>query len=279
MKDNIKLFLKGCLMGISNIIPGVSGGTLAIILGIYERLISSISNFFSNFRSNIKFLLILGLGMGTAILVSSNVISFCLDNYKFATIMLFIGIIIGGFRPILNKVKGNNTIYDYLVMLITFTFVILLGLFRASSNINLDTLNLSKYIFLFISGLLASSSMLLPGISGSFVLMLLGVYEPIVDVISDLTKFNNIIKNGVILISLGLGILCGVILMAKIIEYLVKNHEKKMYFAIIGFILASIISIFKTAISTSVNLPEIIVGLLLLILGIFISRKIGEENE
>ena len=105
MKDNILLILKGFVLGIANIIPGVSGGTLAITLGIYERMIEAISHFFSNFKDNLKFIMFLGIGILISLALFSNVIGFCLDNYKFATILFFIGIILGGMPILFKKVK------------------------------------------------------------------------------------------------------------------------------------------------------------------------------
>ena len=144
-------------------------------------------------------------------------------------------------------------------------------------NVSLDTLSIGKVLLLFISGVVASSSMLLPGISGSFVLMLLGYYYPIVNAIRGLTKFQDFFHNVIILGIAGVGILVGIVIAAKLIEWLLDKHEVPTYYGIIGFVIASIISIFITALSNIGNIYEIIVGIVLLLLGMFLSNFIGER--
>ena len=278
MKNNIILILKGFVLGIANIIPGVSGGTLAITLGIYEKLIETISHFKDNIKKNYKFLLFLVLGIGISLLIFSNVVSFCLDKYPFATILLFIGIILGGMPKLFKKIENSFSITNLIIGLITFGIVMSMSLLSAGNNeVSLENLTLIKIITLFFSGAVASASMLLPGISGSFVLMLIGYYKPIINTIKELTRFNNLGHNIVILLSAGLGIIVGIVCAAKVIEYLLKEHEIPTYYGIIGFVIASIVSIFITALSYSVGMFQIIVGVLLLIVGIMISRVIGDK--
>ena len=278
MKDKVLLILKGFVLGIANIIPGVSGGTLAITLGIYERMIEAISHFFSNFKDNLKFIMLLGIGIILSLALFSNVIGFCLDKFPFATIMFFIGIILGGTPILFKKVKGTENVGNYLVFAAAFLIVILMTFASAGDkSISLDTLSIGKAITLFFSGMIASASMLLPGISGSFVLMLIGYYHPIVNAIRSLTKFENILHNFIVLGIAGLGILLGIVLAAKLIEYLLDKYEIPTYYGIIGFVIASIISIFITAVSSVVPILEIIVGIVLMIVGMFISKFIGEK--
>jgi len=278
MKDKILLILKGFVLGIANIIPGVSGGTLAITLGIYERLIEAISHFFSNFKDNLKFVMFLGIGILISLGLFSNVIGFCLDNYKFATILFFIGIILGGMPILFKNIKGTVNVGNGLVFTIAFLIVMLMTFMSAGDKtISLDTLSVGKIISLFFSGMIASASMLLPGISGSFVLMLFGMYHPIVNAIRGLTKFENIFHNLVILGFAGIGILLGIVLAAKLIEYLLDKYEIPTYYGIIGFVIASIISIFITAVSGPVSFAEIIIGVGLMIIGMFIAKFIGDK--
>ena len=269
MKDKVLLILKGFVLGIANIIPGVSGGTLAITLGIYERMIEAISHFFSNFKDNLKFVMFLGIGILISLALFSNVIGFCLDNYQFATILFFIGIILGGMPILFKNVKGTKNVGNILVFTIAFLIVMLMTFMSAGDKtISLDTLSVGKIISLFFSGMIASASMLLPGISGSFVLMLIGYYHPIVNAIRSLTKFENLFHNIIVLGIAGFGILLGIVLAAKLIEYLLGKYEIPTYYGIIGFVIASIISIFITAVSSSVGIIEIIIGILLMIFGI-----------
>ena len=277
MKENIINILRGFVLGIANIIPGVSGGTLAITLGIYEKLIETISDFKNKIKENFKFLVFIVLGVGIALLVFSNIVSFCLDKYPFATILFFIGIILGGVPKLLKKVNKSFNIPNLFIGIITFSIVIIMSLIgNVNNEVSLESLNVIKLITLFISGMIASSSMLLPGISGSFVLMLIGYYNPIINAIKELTRFSNLFHNVVILSFMGLGIILGIVLAAKLINWLLKKYEVPTYYGIIGFVIASIICIFMNALTYSVGIIEIIVGVILLLIGIMISRVVGD---
>ena len=277
MKDKITLFLKGFVMGIANIIPGISGGTLALTLGIYEKLIDIISHFTKNIKENIKFIILLGSGIVLSILLFSNIISYCLENYRFPTILFFIGIIIGGLPLLLKKVKGTSNISNYIIFSITFMIIMIMTFASVKdNNISLSVINIGTIIGLFISGVISATTMILPGISGSFMLMLFGYYTPIVNAISDLSKLNNVLHNLIILGFLGMGILLGIFASAKAIEALLKKYEIKTYYGILGFVVASIISIFITSISNTINAIQIIVGIIFMILGIILGKAMAK---
>jgi len=277
MKESIILGIKGFIIGIANIIPGVSGGTLAITLGIYEKLINAISHFFKNLKENIKFLIPIGIGIGLSLAVFSNVISYSLDHFKVPTTLFFVGLIIGGLPLIYRKIDKSITIPNILIMLITFGLVVSLTFAENGGNVvSFEAMNITKYIALFFVGMIASATMVIPGISGSFVLMLLGYYEPIINTITDLTHFNSIWDNLLILMPVGLGILVGIVLVAKVIEFLFNRHEEKTYFGIIGFILASIITILG-GMGTTSNLMFIISGIVLFLLGFITAYRLGEK--
>lgn len=274
---NIILGIKGFFIGLANIIPGVSGGTLAITLGIYEKLISCISHFFKNLKENIKFLLPIGIGAIISILVGSKVISYVLDKYTLATILFFIGLIIGGI-PLLNrKIKSKyHNISNIIIFILTFSFVIVLSLLKGENIVSFETLDISKYISLFLVGVVAAATMIIPGVSGSFVLMLLGFYKPIIDCISSLTKFDNIGHNILILIPFGIGVIIGFAVISKLLEYLFKKYEAKTYFGVLGFVFASIITIFTGSEGLIFSIPQLLIGILLFVIGLFVAYKLGE---
>ena len=150
MKELIILGVKGFIMGIANIIPGVSGGTLAITLGIYEKLIGTISHFFKNIKENLKFVIPIGIGMVLSILVLSKVISFCLDKYALATILLFVGLILGGIPLIAKRVKSKISISNIIIFVLTFSLVIALALLKGEGSVSFDNMTLSSYLLLFV---------------------------------------------------------------------------------------------------------------------------------
>lgn len=277
MKEKLTLVIKGFLIGVANIIPGVSGGTLAITLGIYEKLIGAISHFFKNLKENIKFIIPIGIGAFLSILLLSRVISFCLDKYTLATILFFIGLILGGI-PLLNKkIKGHyKNVSNIIIFLLSFGFVIALSVLKGENVVSFANMNIINYIMLFLVGVVAAATMIIPGVSGSFVLMLLGYYKPIVDTIGALTKFNNIWQNIMILVPFGIGVLVGIVAISKLLEFLFKKYEVKTYFGVMGFIMASIITIFTGAEGLVFSIPQLLIGLILLGIGFTAAYKLGE---
>lgn len=277
MKEKLTLAIKGFLIGVANIIPGVSGGTLAITLGIYEKLIGAISHFFKNLKENIKFIMPIGIGAVLSILLLSRVISFCLDKYTLATILFFIGLILGGI-PLLNKkIKGHyKNVSNIIIFLLSFGFVVALSILKGENVVSFENMQVINYIMLFLVGVVAAATMIIPGVSGSFVLMLLGYYKPIVDTIGDLTKFNNIWQDIIILVPFGIGVLVGIVAISKLLEFLFKKYEVKTYFGVMGFIMASIITIFTGAEGLVFSVPQLLIGLILLGIGFVVAYKLGE---
>lgn len=278
MKEKLLLIIKGFIIGIANIIPGVSGGTLAITLGIYEKIINAISHFFKDLKENIKFVLFLGIGAVLSILLLSKGITYALDNYTFITKMFFIGLIIGGLPLIYKNMKGTKNILNYIILLLTFGLVLWMTLAKAGdSEVVLTNMNALGYISLFFVGMLASATMIIPGISGSFVLMMIGYYSPILKTISDLASFNNILANILVLIPFGLGVIAGIVGVAKLIEYLLKKFKTKTYYGIMGFIIASVPCILIQAPSFKLDILSFIIGIFTCAIGYIISMKLGEK--
>ena len=276
--ENLLLILKGFSLGIANIIPGVSGGTLAMTMGIYEDIIKSISSILKTPKKSLKLLLHLGIGAVLSILILSKLLNYTLTNYAFATTLFFIGLIVGGFPLLLKKAKGHKVSLGYLLsFLSTTSLVIILRLLQTSENtVSLNNVSLFTIIILLLVGMLAASTMVIPGVSGSFVLMLIGFYKPILNTISNITKINLLGHNLLILVPFGIGVLLGIVLTAKLIEYLLKKYEIYTYYGIYGFILASILVLILNVYNKATGIPEVVVGILLVLLGTFIGYKLGE---
>ena len=287
MKDSIILVLKGFIMGIANIIPGVSGGTLALTLGIYEDFIGALSHFFRNFKKNVKFLLPIAIGILLAIASLSRVIDYSFNNYPIPTSLFFVGLVIGGIPMLLSKVKGTKEVKkvsSYVIFLITFSVVMIMAcselIFGEGLKVSLTNMGILNYILLFLVGLIAAATMVIPGVSGSLVLMLLGYYYPILSIIKEFTALKNLASNILILGVFGIGVLMGIVLISKLIEYLFQKYEAKTYFGVLGFIVASVLAI---PISTMFNIeivfsiPQILIGFIFLALGCVVSYKLGEK--
>ena len=275
---NLLLIVKGFILGIANIIPGVSGGTLAMTMGIYEDIIKSISSILKTPKKSLKLLLYLGIGAALSILILSKLLNYTLTNYAFATTLFFIGLIVGGFPLLLKKAKGHKVSLGYLLsFLSTTSLVIILRLLQTSENtVSLNNISLFTMIILLLVGMLAASTMVIPGVSGSFVLMLIGFYKPILNTISNITKINLLGHNLLILVPFGIGVLLGIVITAKVIEYLLKKYEIYTYYGIYGFILSSILVLILNVYNKATGIPEAVVGILLVLLGTFIGYKLGE---
>lgn len=288
IKENVILGVKGFIMGIANIIPGVSGGTLALTLGIYERFIGAISHFFSNLKENIKFLLPIAIGLCLAILSMSRVIDYSYEHFPIPTTLFFVGLVIGGIPMLYHKVKGKKEgkqISSWIILLMTFSLVIVMAfadqLFGTTAKVNLNGLDLWGYLILFCVGVIAAATMVIPGVSGSLVLMLLGYYYPILKIVKALTKFENLGENIVIAGVFGVGVLVGIVLISKIIEFLLKKFETKTYYGVLGFIFASVLAIPISTYNEVENLvfsiPQVFIGIIMMAIGGLIAYKLGDE--
>lgn len=235
-----KNIYRGLLMGITDLIPGVSGGTVAFILGIYDRLLEAISGFFSReWKKHIGFLIPLVLGIGGALLLFSRVIEFLLTNHYEATQFFFMGLILGVLPYIAKQaeIKQNFTKRHFAV-LIGLGIALASTAFISTNDSVTPIVELSVPVFflLFFSGWLASMAMLLPGISGSFILLLLGVYTTAINALSTF--------NIPIALAIGAGVIVGFIVSSKVIRYLLESFTHVTYAAIIGLIFGSLFVVF-----------------------------------
>ncbi len=275
IKDKIILGFKGFLIGLANIIPGVSGGTMAVSFGIYEEIIEIASNIFKNFKKNMAFILPIGIGAVIAIALLSNVITICLDKYQVATPLLFVGLILGGLPAIVKNIGKKITKPTNLIVFsitILFMLFIYLGI-KDAKDVDFTNVDAIGYIILFIVGAIAAITMVVPGISGSFVLMLIGYYKPIVKTVSDLTHFNNVIHNLCILIPFVFGVLFGIVSVSKLIKYCLKKYPEQTYSSIVAFVLSSVVLIIYPLLNVSASITELIVGIVLLLMGSILTYK------
>lgn len=227
-------------MGISDLVPGVSGGTIAVILGIYDRLLEAISGFFSHrWKRQLGFLVPLGIGIVLALLLLSRVIDYLLEHYYEPTQFFFLGLIIGVLPIILKQAdsKGRFSGRHWLVFLLAAVIVASMAFIHTDKNAEpISSLTLMTVLGLFFSGWLASMAMLLPGISGSLVLLLLGVYSTAIHALSTL--------DFVFIAIIGTGVLVGFIVSSKGIRYSLTHYPQITYAIIIGLIVGSIFVVF-----------------------------------
>lgn len=282
-KDNpVKIglinFIKGFILGIANVIPGVSGGTMAVSMGLYELILSSIGNFFKDIKGNFIKLLPIILGILVAIVSTSKLVTYALTNYKAQTLCLFIGLIFGGVSLIMRKIKGKGSKINYLIFFVIFFFVISLNFLKTGLiEISFTNMGIIDYLLLLVMGFIASSAMVIPGISGSFILMVLGYYDKIIYTISTITDFSKLGSNLLILVPFGIGVIIGIVFMAKLITNLIKKYETKTYFAIMGFVLSSVVVLLLQLTDFKFTFINVATSLFALCWGYMLARAIDKE--
>ncbi|HEI1226101.1 TPA: DUF368 domain-containing protein [Staphylococcus aureus] len=274
--------LKGFAMGTSDLVPGVSGGTIALLLGIYNQFIASISGIFSRrFWPSFTFLIPIIIGMLLAMGSLSNLFNYLLSQHHIPTMFFFGGLIIG-IVPYLLKISNYKTSFTtkhYMMVIAGIAILIVITLMNNSDKHAGETLTLSTGLIIkyFIAGMCASSAMLLPGISGSFMLLVFGVYGTVMLAISEVVKFN--FAGLPILLAVGFGVLAGFIISSKIIQYFLTHHKLMTFALIIGFVVGSLFAVFP---GLPTNIVMWFVSLVVFIIGFIVSLTLGRitaENE
>lgn len=281
----IKAILKGMVIGVANIIPGVSGGTMAVAMGIYDKLIHAATHLFSEFKKSMKVLLPILLGAVIGIVVVARIIEYAFDKVPIQTNLFFIGLIVGGLPIMTQKVKGKKIQVSHIIACVLF-FVLVVGMAAMgeiegkSADMAFTVLNCLK---LFVVGVVAAATMVIPGVSGSMMLMLMGYYNPVLKTInsfvSNLAKGNlsGLLQDCTVLIPFGIGVVVGIFAIAKIIEKIFEKFPMQAYWAIIGLIVASPFAIILLNDFSGINVVSVLTGAVMLAVGVLISRKLGGE--
>lgn len=280
----IKNILKGMVIGIANIIPGVSGGTMAVSMGIYDKLIHCLTHLFKELKESIKFLLPVLIGAAVALVGLSFIITPAFEYFPLQTNCLFVGLIVGGLPAVWTKVKGKGLKASYVIpFLIFFVLVVGMAAIGETEGAAADlSLSVGSVIKLFLVGILASATMVIPGVSGSMILLLIGYYNPIVATIKSfveaLVAFDmaGILQGCGVLIPMGIGIVVGIFAIAKMIEFIFEKFPMQAYWAIIGLIVASPIAIFLLGEMGAINVISVLTSAVTLVIGFIIAMKLGD---
>jgi putative membrane protein len=257
-------FLKGLAVGVATLVPGVSGGTMAVILGIYDDLIHAIGSFFEDWKKHTRLLLQIGLGGLGGLLIFSKLLESALNQFPFVMRFLFMGVICGGI-PVLYKksIEDKKDKKGLWFLLAGFIIVLLMSAEPEAATAMATAKGFGSVIFLFIAGIIMAVALILPGISGSFMLLSLGLYDVTLNAINT--------KNIPFLIPLGIGVLVGTLTTTKIIEKLMQKYPGKTYMLILGFVIGSLLPVFP-------GIPQgfsILTCIFVFVLGFLFIRRIS----
>ena len=269
-------FLKGFVIGFGIIFP-ISSSVLAMTMGIYERIIKIINNFFSSFKEIKKFIIFFALGVVASAICCCLLLNITLNKFPVATLLFFVGLILGGVKMIVQKTEKKYSVANILCTVIGALILIGISLLGSKEGVSIST-DLAGYLKLFGVGIIAAGTMIIPGVSGSAILVILGYYTPLLNIISETVHFNNLNPNIFIIIVFGIGMLIGIIAVSKLMEYLLEKHKIKTYFAIVGFVFASIVNIIILIFGYKIKVAEFIVGMVLLLIGYVLSAKYLKED-
>ncbi|KUO71376.1 MAG: hypothetical protein APF77_00205 [Clostridia bacterium BRH_c25] len=256
-------FIKGLFIGIGAVAPGLSGGALAVIFGLYERITDAIADVFKNFRRNALFFFPVVLGGGVGVLAFSRIMEYVFLNYEVQVKYLFVGLMIGTLPSVFRQANRKGFKKKYILPCIiafsmTLLFIILEnGSINIIPEVNHGLLQLATY------GAIIGIGTIVPGISASFVLMYIGAYQIVLEGIARIDP--------AVLIPVGIGFLASIIVFAKLVSFLFKRFYGYTYYAVLGFVIGSIIAIFP---GIAFNVKYLI-SLMLFVSGFYLSLTLS----
>ncbi|MFT4104296.1 MAG: DUF368 domain-containing protein [Lacrimispora sp.] len=295
----INELLKGLIIGVANILPGISGGVLAISMGVYDKIIHAVNRLFKEPVKSLRILLPYGIGAVVGIVFLSLAFEYLFYTYPLQTKMAFLGMIGGGLPSLFRKgfpkgqkgkTAGLVTAFLTCAAVIFFTFgaekMIASG--QRGENLASGAAWLSSGTYwvpvLFLIGLIGAATMVIPGISGSMIMMMLGFYEPLLQTNNACIRalssldFNSLFTNGIVMVPYYAGLAVGVFLFARAVEWLLRCHERKMYQVIMGLVFSSPFVVLWDVTWSSVMTHQILAGISLSLLGYVCAVGLGGEG-
>ncbi len=280
----LKDIIRGAVIGVANAIPGVSGGTMMVSMGIYDDIIYCLTHLFKQLKKSILILLPYAVGMAIGIVGLAFVITSLYEHVPFQTSLLFIGLILGGVPILTGKLQGKKLGFRHgLVFFIFFVAIILLQIFGGRGGDVVLTTDAFSLLKLFLVGIIASATMVIPGVSGSMMLMTMGYYYPVIGSVKDFVSalagrdFAAMLHICIPLIPFGIGVVLGIFAVAKLIEMLMERYEALTYCGILGLVLSSPVVILMGTALGDITAVTVLTGILALAAGVGIALALGKE--
>ena len=258
-------FLKGIIVGIGGIAPGLSGSVLLVILGLYHKTINAIGTLFKNFKKNVLFLLPLCLGFGVGVIIFSKIVDFLLANYEMQTRFAFLGLVIGTIPLFYKEVKKEGFSKKYYIFMLI-ALIAGFALFGANRGLfpEITNPNLLQSVFL---GVAVAGSSIIPGVDSAVILSSLGLYELYVSSLADF--------NLAVLIPAGVGLVIGVLVISFLINKLINRFYTATFSVIFGLFLSIIPNVLNESCVLEFNLQSVI-SIIIMILGFGVSYFLGD---
>lgn len=267
--------IKGAIIGIANVIPGLSGGTIAVSMGIYEKLIHCINNVFKTPIKCLKEMWTYIVGIGIGIVLAVFGITYLFEVSPVPTAMLFVGLILGAIPTIGGKVDEKHISKRDIITFVVFLAVIISIPFLKGSVATVNENSIVTYFIMFVMGIVAAATMVIPGVSGSMMLMAFGYYEYIMATISEFItaavtfEFAALWDKTLVLVPFCIGVLIGIIVIAKLIEWLLKHHKRTVYWGILGLLVASPFPIIINLDMSGLNIIVVVISIAACVVGAY----------
>lgn len=282
----INQILRGVIIGIANIIPGVSGGTMMVSMGVYDTLIHCITHLFSDFKQSVKTLLPYLVGMVLGIFALASLLTYCFTYYPLQTGTTFIGLILGGLAPLVRKMDRKKLDWAAALLFVAFfALIVVLAVADPADTGSRLQPSVGQAFVLLLIGVVASATMLIPGVSGSMVLMLLGYYRPVLASVSDFkdgllgSGINLALSQLAILIPFGIGILLGIYFVAKAIGWLIARFPTHTYSGVLGLVLASPIAVLLRTDMSAVSAGTVLASMVTFAVGFVLAMLLARGGE
>lgn len=257
----------GIFIGAGAILPGISSGVLCVIFGIYDKLVDSVLGFFKDCKKNFCFLFPIILGIFIGIVIFGNILKSLFITYPMQTKSAFIGLILGCMPSLIKTANSNKGFRLHYLIYTVISFIVALLLLLLEKKLNMFYFAYSQNaLFLILSGFIMSVGIVVPGVSSTVLLMILGTYDTYLDAVSTV--------NTCVLIPMGIGVVIGGIVFLKLIQYAFKNYFSQTYYTIIGFVLGSIFILYP---NFSFDFQGLIC-ICILVIGFYIGRTIEKKE-
>jgi putative membrane protein len=278
MKQVVKyliLTLKGIVYGVTNLLPGIGGGLILIILGIYQEFVSSVGNFFlelRNWRKNLAFIIPMLLGAGIGMVVFAKGVTYVMDQFPVVSMFLFMGLVVGTIPSVLKQTADMKLTVGRGVALLAGILVVILFKFAErrslSAGWSTNANSVGGFLYFFISNLLAGGASVTPGMDGSYVWMLTGIFDKVMAAIGSVTGLKALFAAGggglgialgsihwAVLLATGIGAVVGIIFFSKLIDIAIKRVPSITYYVVLGLVIASIYGLWPSTIENGLLWP------------------------